>query len=95
MITAIVLNGAGIIHDFEIAYQGRTSEDVGAALKNGSFGMGKETAEFLNQAINQGVKNGLGIGQAVGKAIAGGSSNIANTAYCLFVTRIISRSVSM
>ena len=72
VISAIVLNGAGIIHDFEIAYQGRTSEDVGAALKDGSFGMGKETAEFLNQAINQGVKNGLGIGQAVGQAIAGG-----------------------
>lgn len=69
VISAIVLNGAGIIHDFEIAYQGRTSEDVGAALKTGSFGMGQETAEFLNQAINQGVKNGLGIGQAVGQAI--------------------------
>ena len=72
VITAIVLNGAGIIHDFEIAYQGKTSEDVAAALKLGSFGMGQETAEFLNQAINQGVRSGLGIGEAVGKAIAGG-----------------------
>ncbi len=72
VISAIVLNGAGIIHDFEIAYQGRTSEDVGEALKTGSFGMGQETAEFLNQAINQGVRNGLGIGQAVGQAIVDG-----------------------
>lgn len=70
IITTIVFNGAGIIHDFEIAYQGKTSEDVGEALKDGSFGMGKETAEFLNNAVNEGVSRGLGIASSVGNAIA-------------------------
>jgi hypothetical protein len=72
IISAVALNGAGIIHDFELAYQGKTSEDVGAALKAGNFGMSRETAEFLNNAVNHGVKDGLGIGRAVGRAIARG-----------------------
>ena len=70
VISAVALNGAGIIHDFELAYQGKTSEDVGAALKSGSFGMSRETAEFLNNAVKEGVQDGLGIGESVGRAIA-------------------------
>lgn len=70
VITAVAFNGACLIHDFEIAYQGATSEDVGEALKDGSFGMGRETAEFINHAINAGVKEGLGLGESVGRAIA-------------------------
>lgn len=66
-ITGLALNGAGIIHDFEIAFAGKTSEDVESLLKNGSFGMTKETGEFLNKAINQGVKEDLGTGEAIGK----------------------------
>jgi len=69
IISCIVLNGAGIIHDFEIAFQGRTSEDVGKELKNGRFGMGRETADFLNNAIKEGVGEGLGLGYAVAKKI--------------------------
>jgi hypothetical protein len=69
IINAVALNGAGIIHDFELAYMGKTSEDVAASLKNGSFGMGEETAVFLNEAISNGFKNQLGIGAAVGQAI--------------------------
>lgn len=69
VIDAIALNGAGVIHDFEIAYMGETSEDVAAALKDGSFGMGEETGSFINQAIVDGSKNNLGIGAAVGLAI--------------------------
>src|SRR5215203_3727285 len=42
ILDAIALNGAGVIHDFELAYMGETSEDVAAALKDGSFGMGEE-----------------------------------------------------
>jgi deoxyhypusine synthase len=60
IITCICLNGAGIIHDFEIAFQGKTSEDVGENLKNGKFGMSREPAEFINQAIKEGVSQGLG-----------------------------------
>ena len=70
VISCICLNGAGIIHDFEIAFQGKTSEDVAANLKNGSFGMGKETADFINEAVNDGVTEGLGLGNAVGKMIS-------------------------
>lgn len=69
IINAIALNGAGVIHDFEIAYMGETSEDVAAALKDGSFGMGEETGRFINQAIIDGAENNLGIGAAVGLAI--------------------------
>ena len=70
VISCICLNGAGIIHDFEIAFQGKTSEDVAANLKNGSFGMGKETADYINAAVKQGVSEGLGLGSAVGKMIS-------------------------
>lgn len=70
VINCICLNGAGIIHDFEVAFQGKTSEDVAASLKNGSFGMGKETADFINQAVKDGVSEGLGLGSAVGKMIS-------------------------
>jgi hypothetical protein len=69
ILDAIALNGAGIIHDFELAYMGETSEDVAAALKDGSFGMGEETGSFINQAIIDGSSNNLGVGTAVGLAI--------------------------
>lgn len=70
IITCICLNGASIIHDFEIAYQGKTSEDVAANLREGKFGMGKETADFLNFAVKEGVKAGFGLGYAVANKLA-------------------------
>jgi hypothetical protein len=70
IITCICLNGAGIIHDFEVALQGRTSEDVACNLKSGKFGMGKETADFINQAVSCGVRDGLGLGEAIAKKIS-------------------------
>ena len=69
IISCLSLNGAGIIHDFEIASQGRTSEDGDASLNSGKFGMSRQTAQFLNQATVQGLDKGLGLGQAVGKAM--------------------------
>ena len=66
-VSAIATNGAGIIHDFEIALAGSTSEDVDAALGPGKFGMAEETGTELNRAIAEGVANGLGIGQSVGR----------------------------
>ncbi|MGH7854362.1 MAG: hypothetical protein ACREP3_13030 [Candidatus Binatia bacterium] len=69
IIHAVALNGAGVIHDFELAYMGETSEDVAAALQDGSFGMGEETGAFINEAISDGSKNQLGVGAAVGAAI--------------------------
>jgi hypothetical protein len=70
VITCICLNGAGVIHDFEIAYQGKTSEDVTANLKDGKFGMGRETADFINSAVREGVEAGFGLGYAVANQMA-------------------------
>lgn len=66
-VSAFATNGAGIIHDFELAIGGATSEDVDAALGPGRFGMADETGRLLNQAITDGVGQGLGLGQAVGR----------------------------
>src|SRR5436190_20438557 len=64
-VSALATNGAGIIHDFEIALSGATSEDVDEALGPGRFGMAEETGRDLNAAINTGVAAGLGFGQSV------------------------------
>lgn len=69
IISAVAMNGAGIIHDFELAFMGETSEDVAASLKDGSFGMAAETGTFLNRAIVRGYDRDQGIGAAVGQAI--------------------------
>jgi len=69
IITAVAFNGAGIIHDTEIAMAGFTSEDVGEALKDGSFGMAKETADFINRATREAALKNIGLGKAVGHAI--------------------------
>jgi hypothetical protein len=66
-VSALALNGAGVIHDFEVALGGSTSEDVDDTLGPGRFGMAEETGRDLNGAINDGVARGLGIGQAVGQ----------------------------
>lgn len=68
-ISALSLNGAGVIHDSEVAMVGRTSEDVDRELGKGTFGMARETAEFLNQAVSRGAARGLGLGRAVGEAL--------------------------
>ncbi|PIQ83211.1 MAG: hypothetical protein COV75_08750 [Candidatus Omnitrophica bacterium CG11_big_fil_rev_8_21_14_0_20_63_9] len=70
VVTAIAMNGAGVIHDFELAFMGSTSEDVAAALADGSFGMAEETHRFINQAIREGAKKDWGLGQSVGAFIA-------------------------
>lgn len=69
ILSGIALNGAGIVHDAEIAMVGRTSEDVAAALVEGEFGTAKETGEFLNAAICEAASHRRGLGQTVGKAL--------------------------
>jgi hypothetical protein len=69
IVTAIATNGACIIHDFEISYIGRTSEDVGKGLHGGTFGMADETGRYLNRAIKEGLKKGCGIGKSTGEMI--------------------------
>ena len=69
VVTGLAMNGAGVIHDFELAYMGSTSEDVAEALADGSFGMAHETTHLINGAIKDGAKKNLGLGQAVGAMI--------------------------
>jgi hypothetical protein len=69
LLTGVAMNGAGAIHDFELAFAGSTSEDVGPALEDGSFGMARETADFLNGAAADAALEGLGFGEALGQAI--------------------------
>ncbi len=69
IITAVAMNGAGIIHDLEVAMTGQTSEDVAASIDDGSFGMVQETAAFLSEALAKCDLNSEGLGQAVGRAI--------------------------
>ena len=70
VLKAIALNGAGIIHDFELAFVGKTSEDVDREINSGMFGMADETGRILNTAITNGVKQGMGIGETVGRLIS-------------------------
>ncbi len=65
--TAVALNGAAAIHDFEIALWGHTSEPVEETLGTGQFGLVEETPVLMNQAVNEGVKRGLGMGEALGE----------------------------
>jgi len=70
IITCVAMNGAGAIHDFEIAFIGETSEDVAQTLQDGSFGMVDETGRLINQALREGVDDNLGAGAAIGRHIA-------------------------
>jgi len=69
VVSAIALNGAGIIHDLELAMTGKTSEDVAESLGNGTFGMAGETCDFLNKAVQEAKNETRGLGQAVGRHI--------------------------
>jgi hypothetical protein len=70
VLTALALNGACIVHDFELAFAGATSEDVGAGLADGSFGMAEETGRFLNDAISNVARAGLGLGEGLGRVFS-------------------------
>jgi hypothetical protein len=67
LISALAMNGSCLIHDFEIAIAGSTSEDVAEQLQTGAFGMAEETGKGINLAIREGVADGLGIGESMGR----------------------------
>lgn len=69
VLTHLAMNGAGPIHDYELARIGETTESVARYIKIGEFGLWKETAE-INDIVAQGNREGLGMGEAIGKAIA-------------------------
>lgn len=70
VINAIAMNGACVVHDFETAFAGCTSEDVDSEIGSGAFGMAEETGRYINRAIKKNGKKGLGL--AVGEMIAAG-----------------------
>lgn len=65
LITHVSGNGAGSIHDFELAFNGGTSEDVPTAIEDGSFGMWEETGRWMNEALQAGAKSGMGYGESL------------------------------
>jgi hypothetical protein len=69
LVTAVALNGACAVHDFELALAGYTSEDVEVQLSEGDFGMAEETGRILNDAVVDGVRRGVGFGRAVGERL--------------------------
>ena len=69
ILSSIALNGAGAIHDVEIALAGKTSEDVAASMTRGEFGMAAEAAELINGAVEEGLQENRGMGKAIGEAL--------------------------
>jgi hypothetical protein len=69
-VTHLATNGAGIIHDWEFAYQGKSGENVRDNVKNGEFGIWEETGFFLNLALITGAFEKLGYGESIGKMIS-------------------------
>lgn len=78
IVSAIAMNGAASIHDFEIAFFGKTSEDVASALKKGNFGFAEETASLMNEAITRGAIEDTGMGEALGRKISGSNAGYKN-----------------
>jgi hypothetical protein len=71
LLTHIAMNGAGPIHDWELALIGATTESVARYVRSGEFGLWQETGR-INDAIRDGAKGGLGLGEAIGRAILDG-----------------------
>ncbi|GAB4258183.1 GSU2086 family protein [Deferrisoma sp.] len=69
LLSGVAVNGACVVHDFELAAAGHTSEDVAAQLREGRFGMARETGEWVNRVVRRARDRGLGLGYAVGEAI--------------------------
>jgi len=87
---AIATNGATMIHDFELAFAGRTSEEVGDGLADGTFGMAEETGSFLNAAAKIAAREGRGLGQIVGRELTNSHFKFADDSIfaCAYQTPI-------
>lgn len=85
-ISHMAMNGACVIHDVEIANWGVTSEDVAAGLQDGSFGMAKETAAFINNSLKENKNNANGYGEVIGKKIL--AENVPNVELSVLATCI-------
>ena len=69
-LTHVAMNGAGPIHDYELARIGATTESVARYIRSGEFGLWRETGE-INDIVNAGVRDGLGFGESMGRLIVG------------------------
>jgi hypothetical protein len=87
-VSAIAMNGAGLIHDFEVALSGATSEEVESSLGPGEFGMAEETGRHLNEAIAAGAARGLGLGQAASTYLADRRPSFAHFSLLCAATRL-------
>jgi len=74
-VSGIAMNGAALIHDFEIALAGQTSEDVEAALGEGKFGMSEETGKYVNEIAKLAARIRIGYGEAAGQFLTSGILN--------------------
>jgi len=77
-VSGIAMNGAALIHDFEIALAGNTSEDVEAALGEGQFGMAEETGKYLNEIAKLSQRTRIGYGEAAGQFLSSGILKVAH-----------------
>jgi hypothetical protein len=68
VITHVAMNGAGPIHDFELALIGATTESVARYISQGQFGLWRETGR-INDAVQEAARDGIGLGEAVGRMI--------------------------
>jgi hypothetical protein len=73
-VSSIAMNGAALIHDFEIAIAGKTSEDVDAGINEGQFGMARETGEQLNEIAKNAARSSIGYGEATGQFLSSGAA---------------------
>ena len=65
IVTALAVNGAFTIHDYELALHGGTSEDVDVTIRDGRFGWARETGEAFGRACSRGAREGIGLGRAM------------------------------
>ncbi|MGC1485773.1 MAG: hypothetical protein WA789_18420 [Candidatus Acidiferrum sp.] len=84
-ISGIAMNGAALIHDFEIALAGNTSEDVETGLGAGEFGMAGETGEYINEFSKLAARLHIGYGEAAGQFLTSGILNVKHGASSVLV----------
>ena len=84
-VSGIAMNGAALIHDFEIAVAGNTSEDVEAGLGGGQFGMAEETGHYINEFAKLASRLHIGYGEAAGQHLSSGILKLKNSASSVLV----------
>ncbi|HPQ39060.1 MAG TPA: hypothetical protein PLV45_01690 [bacterium] len=82
VIRHVLTNGAGAIHDVEIAMIGETSEEMGGHISTGEFGMAEETGRFINGCARHAAENGRGFGETIGRKIL--DDNLPYAPFSLF-----------